>query len=144
MNGKFCILVTAGFCPMAMAADAARPSGKAAVAFGDVLQWGAGLAVVLMLFFICVWAVRKINGMSAIGGARLRIVAGLSLGLREKVVVLEVGKKQLLLGVTPGRIETLLVLDEAECLTRDNPHPVSKDSSFAQKLMQVMKGRFDV
>ena len=138
-------LLMAGFgsvCAAAPAQDLPRQTARA-VSTADAMQWGMGLVLVLVLFFACVWAMRKLHGMSAIGADKLRVVGGLSLGMREKVVLLEVGTKQLVLGVTPGRIETLLVLDEADCLRRDPERPDAADGAFAKKLIQVMKGRSD-
>ena len=129
-------------CTAAPAQDGAKQAIRT-VSPTDVMQWGMGLVLVLALFFACVWVMRKLHGLSAGGADKLRVVGGLSLGLREKIVLLEVGKKQLVLGITPGRIETLLVLDEADCLKSDTDRPAAADGAFAQKLIQVMKGRSD-
>ena len=48
--------------------------------------------------------------MAAGGG--LRILGGLSMGARERVVLLQVGDTQLLVGVAPGRVQTLHVLEQ--------------------------------
>lgn len=113
------------------------------VSTGDVLHWVIGLLIVLAIFFLCVWAMRKLSGITVNGAEKMRIVGGLSLGMREKVVLLQVGKKQLVLGVTPGRIEALHVLEGDDCLVKDDPVTMSMDTGFAQKLAQVMKGRSD-
>jgi flagellar protein FliO/FliZ len=99
--------------------------------------------IVLGAFFLCIWVLRKITGLNASGTGRMRVVDGLSLGMREKVILLQVGKKQLVLGVTPGRIQTLEVLEGEDCLVKeDMPNPAGK-GVFAQKLMQAMKSRRD-
>lgn len=117
--------------------------GIRSVSSGDLMQWGVGLLFVLVLFFICVWAVRKMSGMTTGPGNQMRVVGGLTLGMREKIVLLEVGQKQLVLGITPGRIKTLLVLEGDDCLGRNQAATDTGDSGFSQKLMQVMKGRTD-
>lgn len=113
------------------------------VSSGDMLHWIVGLLIVLSVFFLCVWGMRKLGGMTANGSEKMRIVGGLPLGMREKVILLQVGKKQLILGVTPGRIDTLHVLEGDDCLNREEPSSMDMDTGFAQKLMQVMKGRSD-
>jgi len=113
------------------------------VSSGDMLHWALGLLVVLGIFFLCVWAMRKLSGITVNNTEKMRIVDGLSLGMREKVVLLQVGKKQLILGVTPGRIDALHVLEGDDCLNREEFPAMNMDSGFAQKLMQVMKGRSD-
>lgn len=125
--------------PEVQALENTRPAVKP-VSAGDMLGWSGALLLVLMIFLLCIWLVRKVAGLSAVGPGLLRVVGGLSLGVREKVV-LQVGEKQLLLGVTPGRIETLQVLEGDDCLVS----PVrgkGGDSryAFSRKLRQAMSG----
>ena len=127
------------------AAPLQNVSGQAVrpVSATDIGQWGLALCSVLVLFFICIWALRKLQGFASGSTEKLRIVGGLAVGMREKIVVLEVGKKQLVLGVTTGRIETLLVLEADDCLKRDSAAADIAEGAFAQKLLQAMKGRSD-
>jgi len=111
------------------------------VASGDIAQWSIGLLIVLSVFFLCVWGVRKLTGLTVSGAEKIRVVGGLSLGLREKVIVLQVGKKQLVLGVTPGRIETLHVLEGDDCLIKEATVPATAEAGFAQKLLEAIKAR---
>lgn len=113
------------------------------VSSGDMLQWSVGLLLVLAVFFFCVWAMRKLGGFTISGTEKMRVVGGLSLGMREKVILLQVGKKQLVLGVTPGRIEALHVLEGEDCLNKGESIAPLLDGGFAQKLARVMKGRTD-
>ena len=46
------------------------------------------------------------------GSGPIEIIADVSLGAKERAVLVQVGGKQLLLGVAPGRVNTLHVLDE--------------------------------
>lgn len=137
----FCWLLFFGL-PAGFAEDGSgliKPAA-AAVSSGSILNWSLGLFIVLSVFFLCVWGVRKLNGLTINGTEPLRIIGGLSLGMREKVLLLQVGKKQLVLGVTPGRIETLLVLENDDCLVKTQTVDAG---GFAQKLKQAMKGRSD-
>jgi flagellar protein FliO/FliZ len=106
---------------------------------GDIAAWGIGLIVVLGVFFLCAWGVRKLGGLTVNGTEKMRMLGGLSLGLREKIILLQVGKKQLILGVTPGRIETLLVLEDEGCLIREEPLPATAQTGLGQKLAQAIK-----
>jgi flagellar protein FliO/FliZ len=109
------------------------------VASGDIAAWSIGLLIVLSVFFLCVWGVRKLSGLTVSGAEKMRVVGGLSLGMREKVILLQVGKKQLVLGVTPGRIETLHVLEGDDCLLKEETVPTAAETGFAQKLLQAIK-----
>lgn len=110
------------------------------VSSGDVLNWSVGLLIVLAIFFLSVWVMRK-SGQLPVGGVeKMRVLSGLSLGMREKVVLLQVGQKQLVLGVTPGRIETLHVLEGDDRLLTLQPTETGNGNSFSVKLKQAMKG----
>jgi len=97
--------------------------------------------LVLGIFFLCVWSMRKVNGLVVSNADKMRVVGGLTLGMREKVVLLQVGKKQLLLGVTPGRIDTLHVLEGEDCLNTEAPQVNIAESGFAKHLLQAVQAR---
>lgn len=111
------------------------------VAYSDIAGWSMGLLIVLSVFFLCVWGVRKLSGLTVSGTEKMRVVGGLSLGMREKVILLQVGKKQLILSVTPGRIETLHVLEGDDCLSREETVSAPAETGFAQKLLHAIKAR---
>jgi len=73
----------------------------------SIALWSVGLLAVMGVFLLGFWGVLRKFG----GAGRMRVAGGLSLGMWEKIVLLQVGKKQLILGVTPGRIQTLHVLE---------------------------------
>ncbi|MGZ8094892.1 MAG: flagellar biosynthetic protein FliO [Methylosarcina sp.] len=113
------------------------------LAAGDIAQWTMGLVMVLGVFFLCVWGVRRLSGITVNEADKMRVVGGLSLGMREKIILVQVGKKQLILGVTPGRIQALHVLEGEDCLIHEEMGPSTLKSGFALKLMQAIKARSD-
>lgn len=129
-----------------LAATTGQVVGQAVPEFSKTAFWNGALALLLVLgmFLACVWMLRKMNiGGSLSNTGKLKVVGGIALGMREKIVLLQVGDKQLVLAVTPGRIETLTVLEGEACLN-NNAKTVDTDTSFAQKLMQALKNRSDV
>jgi flagellar protein FliO/FliZ len=95
-----------------VAAVASVP-GAPRVALGDQLvQVLGGLALVLALLGVLAWALKRVNQNRVLGGRNLRLVGGIALGARERIVVVEVGETQLVVGVAPGRVQTLHVLDQ--------------------------------
>ncbi len=121
-------------------AVALEPSAPRTLMATDFMRWGGGLILVLGIFFLCVWMVRKAGGLTSTTAGQMRILGGLSLGAKERVVLLQLGNKQLLLGVSPGRIEALHTLEEEDCLIFEDARlNGAGESQFAQKLMQVMK-----
>ncbi|MGZ4959783.1 MAG: flagellar biosynthetic protein FliO [Methylomonas sp.] len=124
-----------------MAAVSSRQSGKI-ISSDDVMQWTLALLLVLAIFFLAAWLLKKSGGLALLGNRQLAIVAGLSLGMREKLVLVKVGEKQLLLGVTAGRIDKLLELEGEHRLFQNQAEQV-ESGLFAKKLMQVMQGKGD-
>lgn len=109
------------------------------VSYEHVLNWSLGLVIVLCLFFASIWFMRKMGALPANSGQNLRVVGGLSLGMREKLVLVQVGEKQLVLGVTPGRIDNLLVLEGSEQLYQDK-EDAQAGSEFSKLLKPLIKG----
>lgn len=106
----------------------------------DVMQWAVGLGLVIFLILVSAWLLRRFNQLSLSQGNRLKVLGGLSVGTRERVVLLQVGEKQLLLGVAPGRVETLHVLQPSD-FTRaeDGNSNGSETGNFAERLKQTVR-----
>jgi len=119
-----------------------RPSVKV-VSYADVLQWLVALIIVLVIFTTFVWLLRKTGRFTSAGKNQLAVISGLSVGMREKLVLVKVGEKQLLLGVTPGRINKLLELEGDSRLFQNQESPPVGIETFAQKLQQVLQGKVD-
>ncbi len=65
------------------------------------------LAVVLVCMWLASALLKRMGGFSSQQGQRIQILASMPLGQREKVVLIEVEKQQLLLGVTANNITLL-------------------------------------
>jgi flagellar protein FliO/FliZ len=79
---------------------------------GGIGQVMLSLLLVLAAIFVAAWVVRRLRGAGGARASRLQVLAQVSLGQRERAVVLQVGAQQLLLGVTPGQVNLLQVLPE--------------------------------
>ena len=78
------------------------------------------------------WLAKRMPGMGAAAGNRnLKLVGSLSIGPRERVVVVDVGGTQLLLSTGPGGTRTLHTLEQP--LPEQEAGP---PSPFAQVLAQ--------
>ena len=69
------------------------------------------LLFVLGFFIIAARIMQRFQIRGTPGNGELEILAGLSLGSKEKIVVVRAGNEQLVLGVTANQINTLLVLN---------------------------------
>jgi flagellar protein FliO/FliZ len=70
------------------------------------------LLLVLAAVFAAAWLVRRVRGLGKFGSPAISVIAEVGLGPKERAVLVQIGKQQLLLGVAPGRVSTLHVLDE--------------------------------
>lgn len=71
-----------------------------------------GLSLVLVLAALagCVWLVKRLRHGGAFQGGLIQITGGISLGGRDKVVLLKVGDEEILVGVSPTGMRPLHVL----------------------------------
>lgn len=106
------------------------------MAAANLVQLVIGLILVLGLIGVSTWLLRRFNRFQAAAGGQMKILGGLSMGTRERVVLVQVGKQQLLLGVAPGRVQTLHVLDEPVSMTAER-----SPGGFAQRLHAAMRQR---
>ncbi|QSA97640.1 flagellar biosynthetic protein FliO [Methylococcus sp. EFPC2] len=104
----------------------------------DLLEWFAGLATVLIAILALAYALRKLGRFSRIDQGSFRVLAAVSVGTRERVVLVQVGEKQLVLGVAPGRVQNLCVLSGEETL---KPAEQSDAPGFAERLASLQMGR---
>ena len=102
-----------------------------------LLKLTAGLVAVVIAIFILAWLVKKFNLTQHSSHGLIRIVAGLSIGTRDRIVLLQVGDEQILVGLTPGRIAKLHTLTQP--LDAPDSQPVS--GSFASKLNRIMNDK---
>ena len=106
-----CLVAPAVFAAEKFAAPEASQS-PAAVGAGSLTQVTLSLLLVLGIVFAAAWLTRRLRGFGRFGNGALQVVTEISVGTKERVVLVQVGKQQLLLGVAPGRVNTLHVLDE--------------------------------
>jgi flagellar protein FliO/FliZ len=71
-----------------------------------------GLAVVLALLGATAWVSRRFRNSAQARGGQIEVVSGLSLGARERVVLIRVGGDQVLVGVSPSGMRALHVLNQ--------------------------------
>ena len=72
----------------------------------DVFRMLGSLGLVIALLVALLWALRKLQGKmnSQNAGRRLQIIESLSLGTRQKVALIRVGEREVLIGISPTQI----------------------------------------
>jgi len=85
--------------------------GKHVMANVDASSMILSLIMVLALIFISAIVLKRFN-LSQQNSSQLKVIASLSLGAKERVVVVQIGEQQLVLGVCPQQISLLKNLDQ--------------------------------
>ncbi len=104
---------------------------------GNLVQTTLGLLVVLLLIGAAAWAFKRFGNIHVGAQGRMKIIGGISLGARERAVLLQVGEQQLVVGVSPGRVQTLHVLDKP-VLVDEKP---ADTMSFSTRLQAAVMNR---
>jgi flagellar protein FliO/FliZ len=102
-----------------------------------LLKLTGGLLLVVVVILAFAWLVKKFNLNQQSQNGLIKIIAGLSIGTRDRIVLLQIGEEQILVGLTPGRIEKLHTLSQP----LDAPEAQLASSSFAEKFNRVMGER---
>ncbi|MCG5494056.1 flagellar biosynthetic protein FliO [Ectothiorhodospira variabilis] len=104
-----------------------------------LVQLVLGLVVVVAAILVLGFVLRRIHGLSGGLSSDFRVLGSVSLGSRERMVLVQVGDVQMVVGVAPGRVQTLHVLERPIDV---NPTAVKgADPSFAQRLRTAMSGQ---
>ena len=113
------------------AAEQLQPS----VGIGSVLQVFVALLLVVGLILATAWMFRRLSGGSFNRNGALKMLAGIHVGQRERVVLVQAGEVQLLLGVAPGEVRTLHVFDKPVLVDTEEGRGAER---FAERLMSAM------
>lgn len=100
------------------------------------------LHVFLVLLFtvgiimLCAYLIRRLTGINFTHDNTIKICTGLTIGTRERILLLQAGETQLLVGVTPNGMQTLHVFEE----------PIYQDAeqapvSFMQQLTKAVSAQ---
>ena len=101
---------------------------------GQLVQLMLGLLVVVGLIFALAWLLRRIQQIGPRGNQAIKLVSSQILGPRDRLLLVQVGGEQILLGISAGRITPLHVLKEPVPISDGEP----ATPEFAQRLMELL------
>ena len=98
-----------------------------------ILQMLLSLTLILGLLFAGAYLLRRINGGKNFNQTGvLKVVGGLMISARERIVLIEVGESWIVVGIVPGQIKTLHTLPKGTL-----PPSVNTEMPFGQWLKQI-------
>jgi len=130
----FAALLASQAC-LAAATPAATPVTAPGSLGGQLAQMVFGLLLVVGLIFFLAWVLRRMQSTAVKGGQVIEIVGSRAIGPRDRLLLVQVGKEQILIGHTPGSIEALHVLAEPVEVPAGARQATPE---FAQRLMELM------
>lgn len=90
---------------------------------------------IIGLIFAISWFVKRFSQGAFSANAHIKILSAMPLGARERIVLIEAGGQQLLLGITSTNINTLHVFETPIVLDSKTENP----SDFSRKLMAILQ-----
>ena len=99
------------------------------------------LLIIVAAIFLVVWLLRRYGGFQASGSGRIQVVDGVSVGQRERVLLLRVGKEHLVVGVAQGQISDLgrVEISPEEVAAADPDRGTVGGIDFSAQLARLMK-----
>ncbi|MNS06893.1 Flagellar protein FliO [compost metagenome] len=131
------VLLTASFIASSACAETTAGSAVPSTA-GNLFQVLLGLIVVLGLMAAAAWLLRRFNTAKGVSNTSIKIVGGVSVGNRERVMVVEIADQWIVVGVAPGRVNALATMQKQETtLTPEAP----SSGNFSTWLAQTIEKR---
>ncbi len=128
--------------PFSVWAETGKPSyvpPPSVITTENTLQMMGGLLLVLAIIGGMTWLLKRFSLISTATAGVVKIVAATGVGQRERVIVVEIDKTWLVLGVAPGRVNKLHTMNkpltDTASTTQDNPSV----ETFATQLNQSIK-----
>lgn len=123
--------------PLLLAGEAvaATPGPSTEGMVDQLVQLVLGLGLVVGLIFGLAWLLRRMQNQAGPRGSQaIQLLASQSLGTRERLLLVQVGEEQVLLGLTAGRITPLHVLKQPVVLPATN----TATPEFARRLQDLL------
>lgn len=104
-----------------------------------MVQMVLSLVFVIACIIALTWLIKRMQYPQGSSASAFRILASLNVGARERVILIQLGEQQILVGVAPGRVQTLHVLEEP--IDFNVRRREVSDVSFAQRLKVALDKR---
>lgn len=113
-------------------------------ATGSLVQTVFALGLVLALLVGLAWLLKRYGPKSIGGSGTVRLVGALSVGARERILVVEVGEQWIVVGASPGRMNALATMprqDSGEHAIITPQQNALPSANFAEWFKQTIEKR---
>ncbi len=108
------------------------------VSISQIINLLGGLVIVLLVFFAVVFLLKRLSGLNGVGRGHMKMVDTMHIGTKERLLIIKVTDKHLLLGVSQQGIHPLHVFSEDFV---EEAVPVDTDAApIFNQLLSKMKG----
>jgi flagellar protein FliO/FliZ len=111
----------------------AQPASPLSV--GSLTQLTLSLMVIVALILVIGWALKRLKLAGPRGSGEIAVVDELSVGPRERIVLIRVGESQVLVGVSAAGLVPLTPLAAPIAIKGSGP----RTPAFAERLRDMMK-----
>jgi flagellar protein FliO/FliZ len=126
----------------AMAMTIPTPQPAAPSSSGGLLQTSLALIFVIGLMLGLAWLTKRFAPNKFGGGNRnIKLVGALSVGARERILVVEVGEQWIVVGASPGRMSALATMPRQENSEAEVQAPALPTANFAEWFKQTIEKR---
>lgn len=121
----------------------AETAAAVATSTPSVNIWSTGgqvllvLVLVIALLFLLTWFLKRSGLAHQAANGHLKVLGGVSVGPRERVLLLQVGQDQILVGVTSSEISLLHMLSQP--VSVDEAKKETFATGFAQQLQTFIR-----
>ena len=103
----------------------------------ELLSMAASLLIVVGSIVVLGWLYSRSKFVGAGNSDAITIVASRALGAKERLMLIEVADKQLLIGMTPAQVQTLHVFDTP--VVTGKPQSEQLPAGFAGRLRSALQ-----
>jgi flagellar protein FliO/FliZ len=145
MRSSFIIFLGTSYISLAHAADTVRPAytppPATTLSSGSIMQVIFSLVLVLAVVALVAWVLKRINLPQQGTRRLLKVISGVGVGQRERIVLVEVNDTWLVVGVAPGQVRTLHTMPKGFLPGDPDTITPSRNNAFAHWLKLMTEKR---
>ena len=118
-------------------ASAPKDAVGAPIGAADVVEMLLGLVIVVASVVVVGWLYSRSRRFQQGGEQIISVLAAQSLGPKERIVLVEVGGKQIVVGMTAAQVQTLHVFEERAV---ESAPTAAATPAFSNRLRSALRG----